>query len=421
MNVAMRIAVALGFAGILVYYTLLCLFKNERIADEDIHMPAIVGIAQGDWTETRQLPMLPTYHWLAALTAPVDAGRLALPRLVTVAFSLAAILSYAALQKRLRSGAAPGGAAEADSILQFAWNPLWFPFTALVYTDAPTTAFVMMNLWLHLRGAYLSGALALLAAGAVRQTSIIWAVWIALFEAIRLRSRHGVSGENTTMRRFGEWLRRVWPYGLLLCGGALAGAYFGRLTFGRSEWNRLGFNPAQLYLFAICIIMMWFPLILANFAAVWRDISCFCLTRPLGIAGLLGVYAFLVVNYRSTHGWNADLWYVRNWPLEAMAHSMIWRVLIVGILVAAIPVFVAVILRQRQKEALLLTFVVSIGFLSIQELAEPRYYILPTMVVNLLLEPGRRIGRLLTGWYALLSAAIAGCALSIGGLGGGVW
>lgn len=421
MNAAMRIAVVFGFAGVLVYYALLCLLKNERIADEDIHMPAIVGIARGDWTEARQLPMLPVYHWLASRTAPADAGQLALPRLVTVAFSLLTIVGFAALVHRMRRGAVTAQSSEADVILRCAWNPLWFPFTALVYTDVPTAALVVMSLWLHMRSAYMAGGLMLLMACLIRQTSIIWSAWLMLFEWVRLRTHDAANATLTSTQVLRVCLLRTWPYGLLLAAAALAAAYFGRLTFGRPEWNRLGFNPAQLYLSEICIVMMWFPLILAHFAAVWREIARSFLNRPLGIVALLGVYAFLVVNYRSTHGWNADLWYVRNWPLEAMAHSMGWRIAIVGVLVAALPVFAAIVLQQRNRDVLLLTFAIWLGFAATQELAEPRYYIIPTMLVNLFLEPGRKIGRVLTIWYALLSGAIAACTLSIGGLGGGVW
>ena len=185
----------------------------HTLGDEMYHVPAIQALARGA-PLPRELPMFPTYHWLAALPARWFGTELWMLRLFQGAVAVAAFLLYQALF-RLRYPEAGG-----DRLLLLAWNPLVFPFFVLVYTDVAALTALLAGVYFQLRGRHLLAAGTLLLACLLRQSNLLWIVFLAAWRIADLWSTDG-SNEGV-LRQFGALVRRerLWLHGLVLAIGA---------------------------------------------------------------------------------------------------------------------------------------------------------------------------------------------------------
>lgn len=403
-----RTALALACGSYVLLWSALALLNPRPIADEEEHLPVIECFARGDWSAAAEVPMLPTYHLVAAgATGWCGAPLLAVRGLnVLLACAAAFVLALG-----LNRGAAQQTCA-ADRLLHFAWNPLLVPFVALAYTDVAGVLPIVAALALHERRRYAWSGAALLVACLIRQTSV---VWVAFFVAWALWTERRSAAARI------EVAARLWLHVAILVVAAAALLIFGRLTIGPTVFNRMEFNPAQLYCFAIFVALLGLPLWAVRAPAVWRELARGWLMRPVGVAATIAAVAALALAFQSPHAWNYDFDYVRNWPLEAMRHWPLARLAGAVLIVALAPVVVRFVAQQPRRRELTLVGVFTLLFLLPQSVAEPRYYIVPTLLVLWLVEWTPAEARRITCWFATLSIGIAVFVVVHGSSRGGVW
>ncbi|MGE0481578.1 MAG: hypothetical protein AB7Q17_14010 [Phycisphaerae bacterium] len=200
----LRTALALACGSYALLWLVLALLNPNPIADEEEHLPVIARFAQRDWSGIGDVPMLPTYHVLAAgATAWCGAAALAV-RGLNVLLACAAVAVFAIGLERRATGIAPtvrgvaatiaphGATLAVDRLLHFAWNPLLFPFVALAYTDVAGVLPVVAALELHERRRYAWSGVALLVACLIRQTSVVWVAFFVAW-ALLVERRGGAS------------------------------------------------------------------------------------------------------------------------------------------------------------------------------------------------------------------------------------
>jgi len=421
------IAFAAAMVGLLVWYAVLSWARPQPVADEAYHVPAIRALARGDWQVVRTLPMPATYHWVAALPVRWLGGDLWVMRGFNVLLSVVTWLFFWSAADR------DDPTNVAGRLLRFAWHPLLCPLWVLVYTDLAGLLAVIAALAFYLRRQHVRAATAVFLAGLVRQSNVVWCVWLALSALWEqrggtaqqcARTFTGAAGESGQMGELGlrpGGARVALPYvaALLVSSGLLAAAG----AFGGALWpeNRPRFNPAQFYCLSLTVALLWLPIWLPHLAAVWPRWLATALLRPRGCALLIAAVGVLELAFRNPHPWNADLNYLRNWALVGLTRYSLIRYLgaltIVALLISLSDLF----WHSRQRRRLLALWATTCVFLGGHYLVDPRYYVVPLVLLDFFAPLTDRQARQLTVWYLLLSLGVAAFIVLQPGGWNGVW
>lgn len=222
-----------------------------------------------------------------------------------------------------------------------------------------------------------------------------------------------------------EGMRRVWGHAVVL---ALAAAFFmynRGPTLTMIEANRPRFNIAQLYLFAMFVMFLWAPIWLSRLR---QDVRAFCQwaaeNRAKACAVVLaavGAVFVLAAVYDNPHPWNRNVNYLRNLPLIAMSESAGVRLAVACLIILIVPIMVRFTREQVDRRLLGVLWLLSLVFLLPHSLAEPRYYIVPVVFINLFTGYTAQQARRQTLWYLAVSLVIATFICVRGHGGGGVW
>jgi len=412
-------ALLAGCLSVVAWLWLLTYFKPGWIADEQRHFLVILSLSRGEELPPGFLPMLPTFHLIASHAACVFGRSLLTVRVFSAVCFLVGLVLVAATCRR------QGEAFCAGRVLLFAWNPLLLPYAGLAYTEMATVAALLAAAYLHERGRPRWSGLALALACLLRQSSVIWVAFFALRELQRLRAQtdatacaEHIAGTNQNLIALlrGATSRLCVHMAVLLVAGMVL-VLNPSFTRGLVHANRIGLNPAQFYLFGLVLALCWAPvwisrLRLAEVGAKLRQ-GWFCalVLAGIGIAELA---------YANPHPWNADLNYMRNRLLVWLSLSRAGR-LAVGGLLALLGLALAEFWRAQPRRAeLALVGLFAMLYVVPHYLVDPRYYIVPAVMVNLCASYREAELRRLAAWYLLLSAAVCSYILLCGGPDGGV-
>jgi hypothetical protein len=289
---------------------------------------------------------------------------------------------------------------------------------------------------MHVRRRFALSAAILLLACLVRQSNVVWVVFMAIWAVVQgnqaavllppEKSNADAPAGRTrsaTLMRLG--IGRTWGHLIVV---ALAAAFFiynQGPTLSMVEANRPRFNPAQLYLFALFIMFLWAPIWVARFH---DDVHWLCryavrhrLVAAVALLLAAGVVLLLANVYDNPHPWNRNVNYIRNLPLVAMSNSLSVRLAVACLIMMVLPMVVRFTLAQPNCRMLGLVWLLSIAFILPHSLAEPRYYIVPALFLNLFTRYTSGQARYLTVWYAASSALIALFVGLYGNPDGGIW
>ncbi len=417
-------ALGLAIGSVLLLLAGLSIFNPEPIADEGgHHLHTIAQFYNGNWSLPDDLPMLPTYHAVAALCWKVLGPRLVVLRALSAIIAVFAIVVFGWIT-RYRAFGQPG-----DAILHFAWLPILFPFLAMVYTEAMSMLCLVLAVYMHVRRRFLLSAGMLLLACLVRQSNAVWVVFMAVWAVAdtgrELHASTSAAQAALASRMVREGIRRVWGHAVVL---ALAAAFFifnRGPTLATVEANRPRFNVAQLYLFAMFVMFLWVPIWLSRLR---RDVRAFCQwaagnpTRACAVVlAAVGAVLVLVAAYDNPHRWNWNVNYIRNSLLVAMWRSPGVRLAVACLIILIAPIMVRFTREQVDRRLLGVLWLLSLVFLLPHSLAEPRYYIVPMFFINLFTGYTAQQARRQTLWYLAVSLAIAVFTCVQGHAGGGVW
>lgn len=383
---------AVGIASVLLWLTLLLAFRPNLIADERFHYPAIEAIAAGDHAPAAALPMFPFFHYVAAGVTWIASGpRLWLVRALSAACTCAAIVLYGASARREE---------RSQRALLLAWQPLLLPYAALAYTEPMSTMFVCAALLGRRLAHDGAAALSLVFAILTRQSNALLGVWLI--------------ATTPSGRTRGRYARNLNPYAFVSVF-VLATIVFAPRYFVRpSEANSPRFNIAQFYFFALAWIALNAPLWTIAARRCARD---WFKKRGWGWRVALAVAAvgLLEMSYRNPHPWNANPDYLHDRVLAALMTSAVARWLVAGLLVAVAACWLSDAARRGGGWPLTWTWVFSLVYLGFHGLVDPRYAILPLVLLDdaTPMSPAERAA--LVAWRGVLSVMTCSYLLSYGG------
>jgi hypothetical protein len=416
-----RLPLALAAASVAAWCVALHWISPGPIADEREHWRIIVGLSQGRWPDPGHIATSPAYHFLVAQVVKVLGPHIVVARACSALATIGALwLIYAAA--RIRHGdRAPG------YVLLWALNPLFFPYSAQVYTEATTLLVLAAAVWLHVRRKTLLAAVALLLACLLRWNNVVWVAFFAAWriaddwDAARiapapLPPREG-PGEGTGAGRCdphpalpprgGGFAGELWPYlaALALVAGYLLYNVDWALRPGMH--NPAGFNPAQLYLLGFVLVVLWLPVWVRRVSGFWRQRVGPALARGWVAALLLAGMGPLVAWYVNPHPWNWNPNYLHDQFLTLLATSLAARCVLVGLIVAVLPLAAGFFWQRTDRAAVLAAWSFAVLFLAPHFLVDHRYHIFPVMFVHFCTRYTGRELRALSWWSGLLTAAVA--------------
>lgn len=414
---AVRLALPVAILSIVGWAVLVCQTRTWFVGDEIYHVPAIRDLADGHWETALGLPLPPTYHLYASCFVRVLGDALWVMRLANVVLAVAAVLLYHAAARACHRDY---GAAR---LLQFAWNPLLLPYWVLVYTDLAALVAVLVALNFHVRNRTKLAAVGLLLACVIRQTSVMWVLLFLALGALRhydARRAADPADETDWPALARDVARRYWPYGLAFAAGsAFAIAGRGALFAAKIE-NWATVNVAQIFVLVLLAALLWLPRWIAHVPHVWRRHIEPALVRPSGSAAAVAATALLAETY-GTHYWNRTLDFLRNWPLLYMARQGMFRYLMAALVVFLLPVFAYVTWRNPARRVLILLWAFTILFVMPHYVADPRYYIVPFVLIDFYTREQPARLRWQVAWYLLLAVGVGAFIVTTPGGYRGVW
>jgi len=165
------------FLGALYVVAIVILNSQPQFVDERSHFAQAIMFFRGDWRRLPELATIPGYHaFLALLMHVLGTSALGAVRIVHACCSLAAIVGFFALRRRLWPGT------ETVATAQFISLPLMTVLLFIIYTDVPAIALLLWAVWAAVSGRTIISALLLCLLVLVRQHEVLWAVllaWIA--------------------------------------------------------------------------------------------------------------------------------------------------------------------------------------------------------------------------------------------------
>lgn len=419
---ANRLALAAAATALIAWFLVVSALRPGVVADEQTHFAAAVSIARGQWLPGGWLPMAPGFH--AFLGAILYAGGESLPlaRGVCTVLALIALVLWNRAARLRHPELAPA------KTLLFALNPLWLPFSALVYTEAPSVLAVGAAALLHRRNHRVAAAVTLVAGAAVRQSNLFWALLFAAWAMIEDSPAKPPatdpaptrSTDGATIRAWCARLRGAWPYFAVLALLALAVAVDPAGLLRPTSANQLKFNPAQIYLYVLIVAVLQLPLWLAEARQRWRARYAPALAHGWVAGGLLTAVGLVMLVFDNPHPWNGDPNYLRNVLLSALDAQLWIRAIASALIVAALVLWWGFLAAQPAPAHIRTVSVLGLVFVGLHWLAEPRYAILPLMLTTLALCCERRVLWWMVAWNAVLSIAACTYVALNGGTQGGV-
>jgi hypothetical protein len=384
---------AIAVATLLAWFVAYSRWRPTTFYDESSHLKAMRAIASGDFGLHPELPMFPGYHWIVVAVSRPFGVDLSIARLTSLGFAIGGTFLYSATRRRLVGD-------DQLAPLRFAWLPLLFPFTAMAYTDVPSVVLVLGAVWAVTRDRPLESALWLAAACAVRQTNVIWALFLVGWVTL-------------------DWwpspsavARRVAGYAVVVAGCAAVFLALGRVQAYPVEGQEVMVNLNHLYVVAPLALVLWWPVWLARLPSDLRRLHAVVSRRPAALFAalvtLFGIGVWLAGDYTIAHPGNAFTGYfVRNEPLLWMRDSLGLRAL--GIALAFVAGYLVVGLVWTQPNHRLAALILAIGALSValHGLVDPRYYLAPSVLLGLFIELERAIERRLVIWQGALCLVLA--------------
>ena len=272
--------------------------------------------------------------------------------------------------------------------------PVVFPFHCLLYTDVFSLLVDLAAFWAcQRRSYYMAGLLGLLALF-VRQTNVIFIVF--LFGYAHLEA-HGFQFDS---KRLWQQVKSCWP---LLPGLAAFAAFVimhGRVGLDHPGQQPAGISAGNLAISVALAGVLFFPLHLANVGrlATW-------IRRRWPLAALLVASATAVAFvYVPEHPWNKMDWLLRNQFMALLLDGTVRRLGFAALLtITGLSLLATPLLRPAAK--MLYPF----WFLSLVPivLVEPRYHMPALLLFLLLRQPeSRNVEIALWAWFAVLSAGL---------------
>jgi len=406
---------ACAVLGVVAWWALSCVLHSDVIVDELDHYAVVRELRQGSSPLAREMPMPLTYHWLARAALWPWEPPLWSVRAVSALLSCAGLVAYDSAIRRENARRPPASGQAGPSLWHWAFLPLLFPYSALVYTEPLALLAVALALCARAGGQTWLAAAAMLGSCLVRQSHVVWLAFFCLWEVVE---RWPSLGQGRA--RWLGVLRAGLPYGL---GAAVMIGLFasrGSLSFSNLPNNDAGFNPGQFAVFGAFVLLLWAPLGVLRAPQAATAFTAGVRARPVVAAlGLALATAFSVwgaIHFTNLNEWNWLPEFVGNWLLIWMDRHAPFAFAIIAADLLALGLLVAFAGTQPARLLLAALLLFTLAYLLPQNLIDPRYFVVPVVLAHWLVRTSPRESRWLGVWYGGLSAVMLVVVLL-----GGMW
>jgi len=409
-----------------IWYIVFSYFRPSPFVDESVHQDAIIGIHEGK-IDFSGFPSLPAarnvgygpwagYHWTIAIISRLPGPSVSLSRFLTFVTSAAMIALYASVpwqQSGLRTSRSP---------LLLALLPILFPYTAMVYTDVLALFFIIGAIYLHAKISYALAAISMLLACLVRQTNILWVLYIVARSALGTWDLCKKESALANSHFWSVWVRHLLPQvlGYIVVIGLVVTLFISSgqiLTSGFSE-NRAQPNSGNFYTLAFFALMLWAPIWFERAGNDVRSIVFAARRMPVRVgflALILAAFGFMLISrYDNWHPWNWTPMALRNIPLILMDRYVLFRVIAVTCVFFAVWFVARFWSSQSNNSDLILLAFFAFLFLSAHPVVEPRYLIVPFVLSHFFVDYSNAQVTKLALWYISINVII--CILIASGL-----
>lgn len=377
---------------------------REFLADESSHAWQIDSFFRNDYQILPHLTVIPGYHFLLAeLQTLFHNDTTAFKRLISVLIGLLSTGFFFALQGREHPQVSP-----VNKTWQFAFNPVYFPFFFLIYTDPLSLLLILAALYFGRTKRYffmgLSGIFSLL----VRQNNIFWIgflIFLTLREAgINWRRPLKSVQKNLIAIIKINWLNLIAGAGFLTFLISNGGVALG----DRTQHPSFAFHTGNLYLALILTVIIYLPFFLSRFPEILRTGKKWLgekLSALIFGLSLVGGSLFFWFDFEVTHIYNRYpqyWWFLRNIFLHAAENNLWLKGAFLFALIYGILALIATPFRSQSLKIAFFTF--SALTLLPSWLIEVRYAIIPIALFQLYRQEADRSTEVLQSvWQTALS------------------
>jgi alpha-1,2-glucosyltransferase len=350
---------------------------SPPLGDEGIHLQQIQALLDRDFRNF--VPMLAGYHAvLAGLAQILGFESIDAFRLISLCAGLLSVVAFFLCARRLGEEDAP------PRTLGYFFLPILFPLFYLVFTDPLALFFVLLSVLLYLDGRFRTSGLIASIAILFRQTSVTWLVM--LFLMIYFDQNRG----RVSWERIRDHLARTWTFLLGLIGFVIFVVVNRGLVVASSPaaYSDLSgdvpIHSANLFFSMILIVILLLPTHLANASRVRALLR----KRPWIILTLLALPAIYFLTFDANHPWNVDEpWYLRNRILDLMRSGGLTQA--AALVIVAFGILSIAVTKLSGPGFYWLYPFWILSLLPIQ-LVEPRYHLVPIVLVLLFRKPNTR-------------------------------
>jgi alpha-1,2-glucosyltransferase len=367
-------------------------FAGHRVlVDEGFHYDQIIRFYNRSLVLEPYVTMIPAYHAVVAVLARFFSSP-------TVAFARwATYLLVLPLVFFFHRSLGPEDRDRAFlKTAQLAVLPPLLPFFWLIYTDGFSTAAVLAAFWAASRG--WPAAAGLLGAGSmlVRQTNVVWLVFVWAWLYLRER------GPLFSRERLFGFVRRTAVFACALAGFALFVVWNRGVAIGNRQWHPLGRLAAgNLWWMGFTTCVFFAPLIPSYFSKAVRSFSWKATAAVTAAFLALYLAAFPDLHFFNTWVQPDAYTLVRNHLLVAAADDP--RLAAIYFTAAWMGTLAALGALEGRTRALWTA--ATCAYLVPQWLVEPRYTLIPFVFFQLFRRRQSDAAEAaLLGWFALLSA-----------------
>lgn len=366
------------FALFITSLVVLCLaFINYLgqgpFSDELFHVPMVQAIMDGKWGNLpTNVTTPPYYHAFLAFFGKlpgVESHLLQTLRIVQFIVSALAIPIFYHLAKHMRHS-------DCDlRALTCLLLPIFLPFVGLVYTDTPaltlTMAMILCTLFKKYWFAAIFGVLGL----GVRQMTVIWACFCAIWIILEFYTHHKESSDETL-----SFKKIIYALSLPLLPYIIVGAIFivylitnGGAVAGDKGAHSVSFNPSNIYVWLIISFVLFFPLNIEYSKENWNSL--------MGQKWLWGFIPLMFVGYlyffKITHVYNfGNTWWAHNKLLQLATNNVLIKMLFFIPIAWMAMTYIQAALKSTKPWTLFLLYIFSILSFLPMPMVDFRYYMI---------------------------------------------
>ncbi len=340
-----------------------------------------------------QTTSLPGYAFMiSSLRSIFNFTSLGETRFLTLFISLASIFSFFVISKAL------GHKYPYIKTLQYLFFPLIFIFLFLIYTDIFSLLLVILSFYFAFNKKYLISAIFLFLSILVRQNNIIWILFLVpyiYFEKYKLKiNKNNLIG----------FIRIFWPYLFPVMFMVLFLIYNKGIAVGsmNNTAQPISLHFANIYLSLFLFFFLFLPTNIKNFPKVLN-----LLKKNLILLLLIALgFIFYLFTFKVDHFWNGPQFnfFLRNFLLNVVVNNFYLKLFFFFPVIYSILSLMIIPLRRKSFYFL---YPVSLIFLSLSWLIEPRYYIISfTLFLLFKKEESISIERLTAIYFIIISNLI---------------